>query len=94
MDKIQGVLLDNLVTTEGPVSVETDQLSLQVEKVTVKDAGKKANELSNSRFHLPSADVFGLEESKSIVCILICFTLFVVFLPPDPYSHFCFVPFC
>ena len=56
-----------MVTTEGPTNVETDQLSLQVEKVLVKDFGKKANKLKNSHFQVPSAGVFGLKEGKLYV---------------------------
>lgn len=64
VDKIQSVLLDNIVTTEGPVNVETDSLSLQVEKVTVQDFGQKKNSLKNSEFKAPSPSALGLEESK------------------------------
>ena len=55
-----------MVSTEGPVNVETDKLSLQVEKVTLQDLGRKKNIVKNSEFKAPSPGALGLEESKRI----------------------------
>ena len=64
VEKIQAVLLDNIVSTEGPVDIETDTLSLQVEKVTVQDIGQHASNLKNSEFKVPSLSAIGLGESE------------------------------
>ena len=62
---VQSILLDNLVTNEGPTTIVTDQLSLQVEKVSVIEFGSKPNVLKNSRFQPPSASALGLRDGKS-----------------------------
>lgn len=53
-----------MVSTEGPVNVETDKLSLQVEKVTIQDLGRKKNSVKNSEFKPPPPEALGLKESK------------------------------
>ena len=65
LNNVQDVLLDNIVTSEGPVSVEQEKFSLQVEKVIVKRLGQKKNTLMNCDFQPPPAQGIGLAESKS-----------------------------
>jgi hypothetical protein len=60
---LQETVLDNLVTNEGPYDIESEPLSLQVEKKTAKTLGNSGNHLKSSRFKAPSGEVFGLGES-------------------------------
>ncbi|XP_028408505.1 sperm receptor for egg jelly-like [Dendronephthya gigantea] len=62
---LQSVVLDNLVTNEGPDTIDTDTLSLQVEKKTGTTLGNTGNELKGSRFKPPSGYAFGIGEILS-----------------------------
>ena len=57
------MVLDNMVANEGPTNIETETLSLQVEKKTAKALGDARNKLKKCRFKPPSGDAFGLRES-------------------------------
>ncbi|XP_028416899.1 polycystic kidney disease protein 1-like 2 [Dendronephthya gigantea] len=59
---LQNIVVDNLVTSEGPLSVETETFSIQAELVQVKDFGQKKNILKNCDFHPPSANALGMKE--------------------------------
>jgi hypothetical protein len=61
---LQATVLDNLVTNEGPYDIKTETLSLQVEKKTAKTLGNSGNYLEKCRFNSPSANAFGLGESR------------------------------
>jgi hypothetical protein len=60
---LQSTVLDNLVTNEGPSNIETDTLSLQVERKTARTLGNSGNHFKKCRFKSPSGDAFGLRES-------------------------------
>ena len=62
--RMQLVVLGNLVTNEGSVTVHSDKLSLQVEKIVMRDFGKKENKLGTSRFKPPPVSAFGLEKGE------------------------------
>ena len=64
LERIQNVLLDNVVTTEGPLNVESEKLSIQVEKVMLKNLGKKKNTLKNCHFQIPGPRAVGMNKSK------------------------------
>ena len=63
--KVQLVVLDNLITNEESVTVHSDVLSLQVEKIAMRDFGQKENKLGDSRFKPPPVSAFGLEKGLS-----------------------------
>ena len=76
IDNIQGVLLDNLVSNELPVNIESDELSMQVEKVMIKDAAKKNNVIKGAKFGTPSVGALGIGNSKLFIHyqeVVICF---------------------
>ena len=62
--ELQKVISDNIVTSEGPVSVETESLSLQVERIMLKKIGQKKNTLKNCDFKPPPPNALGMKESK------------------------------
>ena len=64
--KLQSVILANLVANEGPSDIEGENLSLQVEKKSAKTLGNTGNKLKNCNFKPPSGDAFGLGESTLI----------------------------
>lgn len=66
VDNIQGVLLDNLVANEPPVNIESDALSMQVEKVMMKDAAKKTNVVKGASFGSPSPAALGIDAGEKI----------------------------
>ena len=72
MGKLQGILLDYLVTNEGSSTIETEQLSINVEKVAAYAFGKKENTLKNCRFKPPSASAFGLGDGKWCILFKMC----------------------
>ena len=61
---LQNVVMSNVVTGEGPVEIQTDHLSLQVEKTAVKEFGRKGNSLKNCNFKAPQVAALGLQESR------------------------------
>ena len=62
--KLQNVVLEYLVSNEGPSSIETQQLSISVEKVSAKALGENESKLKRCRFKPPPGAAFGLGESK------------------------------
>jgi hypothetical protein len=72
IDNIQGVLLDNLVSNEPPVNIESDELSMQVEKVMIKDAAQKNNVIKGAKFGTPSVGALGIGNSMLFMIIRRC----------------------
>lgn len=66
---LQSVVKDNLVANEGPTDIESESLSLQVEKVSAKTLGNTGNKLKSCNFKSPSGDAFGLGESTCICMV-------------------------
>ena len=64
VQNLQSVVGDNLVANEGPTDIETETLSLQVEKKTAKALGNTGNKLKGCGVKPPTGDGFGLGESK------------------------------
>lgn len=54
------------MANEGPAGIETETLSLQVEKKSAKALGDTGNKLKNCGFKSPSGDAFGVGESMSM----------------------------
>jgi hypothetical protein len=65
--QLQGILLDYLVTNEGPNIVKTETLSISAEKISAKVFGEKESTLKKGRFKPPSAAAFGLGDGKYVV---------------------------
>ncbi|XP_028413717.1 uncharacterized protein LOC114536572 [Dendronephthya gigantea] len=65
VEKLQSVLLDYLVSNEGPSNIETKTLSINVEKVAAYTFGEKESELKGARFKPPSGSAFGLGDVLS-----------------------------
>ena len=61
------MLLDNLVGNEPPLDIETDELSMQVEKVMIKDAAQKSNLINGAKFVTPSPSALGIKSSKFFI---------------------------
>ena len=72
VDNIQGVLLDNLVSNEPPVNIESDELSMQVEKVMIKDASQRNNGIKGAKFGSPSPGALGIGDGKLLMIIRRC----------------------
>ena len=66
IQNLHSVILDNLVANEEPSTIESENLSLQVEKKTARALGESVNKLKNCSFKPPSGDAFGLGESMLI----------------------------
>ncbi len=64
INEIQNTLLDNVVTTEGPLNVESEKLSLQVERVMLKSLGQTKNSLKKCDFQPPGPQAVGMDESE------------------------------
>ena len=64
VDNIQGVLLDNLVANEPPVNIESDELSMQVEKVMLQNLASNNNDVKGAKFGVPSVDALGIGSGK------------------------------
>ena len=58
------MLLDNLVGNEPPLDIENEMLSMQVEKVMIKDAAQKINLIKGAKFATPSSNALGIASSK------------------------------
>ena len=58
------MLLDNLVGNEPPLDIENEALSMQVEKVMIKDAAQKINLIKGAKFATPSPKALGIASSK------------------------------
>lgn len=58
------MLLDNLVGNEPPLDIENDELSMQVEKVMIKDAAQKSNLIKGAKFVTPLPSALGIQSSK------------------------------
>ena len=58
-------MLDNLVSNEPPVDIVSDQLSMQVEKVMVKDCARKNNAIDGAKFGSPSVDALQISDGES-----------------------------
>ncbi|XP_028413722.1 uncharacterized protein LOC114536576 [Dendronephthya gigantea] len=65
VEKLQVILLDYLVSNEGPSMIETEMLSMSLEKVSAYALGKKESELKGARFKPPSGSAFGLGDVLS-----------------------------
>ena len=66
---LQSIVEDNLVANEGPTDIESESLSLQVEKMSAKTLGNTGNKLKNCNFKSPSGDAFGLGEGIYIFIV-------------------------
>ena len=66
IQNLHSVILDNLVANEEPSTIESENLSLQVEKKTARALGESVNKLKNCSFKPPSGAAFGLGESMLI----------------------------
>ena len=64
VNTVQDVLLDKLVTSEGPLTLETQSLSTQVEKVQIKSISEHKSTLGKNSFGPPSPESLGLEEGN------------------------------
>lgn len=64
IDNIQGVLLDNLVGNEPPVNIESNALSVQVEKVMTKNISEKINVVKGAKFRTPSPVALGIQAGE------------------------------
>jgi hypothetical protein len=62
--ELQNIITDNIVTSEGPFSIETDALSLQAERIMLKKIGEKKNTLKDCGFKPPPPDALGMKESR------------------------------
>ena len=60
VDNIQGVLLDNLVANEPPLNIDSDELSMQVEKVMLQNLASNSNNAKGAKFGVPSTDALGI----------------------------------
>ena len=67
VDNIQGVLLDNLVANEPPVNIETDELSMQVEKVMIQNLASNNNGVKGAKFGVPSVGALGIGTGKFLL---------------------------
>lgn len=63
IQNLHSTILNNLVANEEPSIIESEKLSLQVEKKTARALGGTTNKLKDCSFKLPSGDAFGLTES-------------------------------
>ncbi len=79
VQNIQSMVLDNLVTNEGPIDIETETLSLQVEKKTAKTLGGTGNNLKKCRFKSPSGDAFGLGECMWLYSDIIIYSFKILY---------------
>ena len=64
VNTVQDVLLGKLVTSEGPLTLETQSLSIQVEKVHIKSISEHKSTLGKCSFGPPSPESLGLEEGN------------------------------
>lgn len=75
IQNLHSTILNNLVANEEPSTIESEKLSLQVEKKTARALGGTTNKLKDCSFKLPSGDAFGLTESmltwNTMVCLMI-----------------------
>ena len=66
VDDLHEAMQRYLVPNEGPATTSTEHLTLQNEKVSIRNMGKNGNAASNCGFKTPSPEVFGFGDSKPV----------------------------
>ena len=64
LDDLHSATLRYIVPNEGPTTSTTKHITMQSEKVSIRNMGKNANVASDCSFKTPSPEVFGFGDSK------------------------------